>query len=76
MKDEQDEDEVAEAIQRYLAEHPHAADTVEGIAEWWLMRHQVRVTVATVERALRRLAEKGALEIVGEGEHRRYRLKG
>ncbi len=67
--------EVAEAILGYLAEHPQAMDTLEGIAEWWLMRHQVRVDVATLARALSRLTEDGALEGIGTGEHRRFRLK-
>jgi len=67
--------EVADAILAYLAEHPHAADTLEGIAEWWLARHEVRVTVMIVERVLRRLTETCILEVAGEGEHRRYRLR-
>jgi hypothetical protein len=28
--------EIAEAIERYLAKHPEAADSVEGIGAWWL----------------------------------------
>lgn len=28
--------EVVDAILRYLASHPDAADTSEGIAKWWL----------------------------------------
>ena len=28
--------EVADAILRYLARHPDAADTSEGIARWWM----------------------------------------
>ena len=40
-----DEDQVAKDILAYLAEHPQAMDTLEGIAEWWLMRQHIRVTV-------------------------------
>lgn len=69
------DEEVADAILGYLAEHPQAMDTLEGIAEWWLMRHQVYVNVATLARALSRLTEDDALEGIGTGEHRRYRLK-
>lgn len=69
------DDDVAEAVLGYLAEHPQATDTLTGIAEWWLMRHQVRVTVTTLGRVLRRLTERGVLDVIGEGEHRQYRLR-
>lgn len=71
MKDE----DVAQSILAYLAEHPHAMDTAEGIAGWWIMRQQVRVTATTVARVLHQLAERGLLEEVGEGDTRRYRLR-
>ena len=75
MTERSQDAEVEGAILAYLAEHPQAADTLEGIAEWWLARHEVRVTLMTVERALRRLTETCVLEVVGEGERRRYRLR-
>ncbi len=69
------DEEVAQAILAYLAEHPQAMDSVEGIADWWLMRQQMRVAATTVTRVLRELTEKGQVEELGEGEQRRYRLK-
>jgi hypothetical protein len=72
---EQLDQELAEAILAYLAEHPAAMDTVAGIAEWWLMRQRVRVEVERVERVLRRQAEDGVLETLGAGSSRRYRLR-
>jgi hypothetical protein len=69
-----DDDELAEAILGYLAERPQAADTLEGIAEWWLLRQQVRVVVARVERVLGRLTACGILEETGTGDSRRYRV--
>jgi Fe2+ or Zn2+ uptake regulation protein len=72
----QHDEELAEAILQYLAEHPHAMDTLEGIAEWWLMRQQVRVQVNALARVLRQLTEQGFLEAIGSGEDTRYRLKG
>ena len=75
MNDQRDDEKVAKAILAYLDDHPHASDTLEGIAEWWLMRHQVRVTVGTLERALQRLSEQGILEAMGSGQERRYRRK-
>jgi Fe2+ or Zn2+ uptake regulation protein len=69
------DEEVAQSILAYLAEHPQAMDTAEGIAQWWIMRQQIRVTATTVARVLRRLAERGLVEEFGDGEQRRYRLK-
>ncbi len=34
-------------------------DTLEGIAEWWIARQQIRVDVEILARALRRLTERG-----------------
>jgi Fe2+ or Zn2+ uptake regulation protein len=70
-----DEDELAAAILAYLAEHPDASETLDGIAEWWLMRQQIRANVTTLATALRRLTERGVLEEVQVGSTRHYRLK-
>jgi hypothetical protein len=70
-----DEDEVADEILAYLAEHPQAMDNVEGIAEWWLMRQHIRVSVAMLARVLRQLTTQGVLEELGSPEDPRYRLK-
>ena len=69
------EKELAEAIVGYLREHPHAMDTLAGIAEWWIMRQRIRVDVETLGRALQRLTDQGVLEKVGFGESARYRLR-
>ena len=69
------DEEMAEYILGYLSEHPQAMDTTEGIAQWWIMRQQVRVNVTKLTRVLKGLAEKGLLEEFGVGEERRYRLK-
>jgi hypothetical protein len=65
---------MAEAVMEYLAEHPHAMDTQSGIAEWWIMRRQVRVDVELLGRVLAGLTEKGLLGKNGSGEHARYYL--
>ena len=67
--------EVAEAILGYLAEHPQASDTAQGIAQWWIIRQQARVSATAVSRALRELTEKGLLEEICDGTQRRYCLK-
>ena len=69
------EQHLAEAIISYLAEQPGASDTVEGIAEWWIMRNHVRVEVTMVERVLGRLADSGVIEKIGRGDNWRYHLK-
>ena len=70
-----DEEQVAQAILNYLDEHPTAMDTQQGIAEWWLQREQVRVTIEMLVRVLTRLTEDGKLEEIGEGTTRYYRRK-
>jgi hypothetical protein len=69
------EEELAEAILEYLAENPHAMDTLAGIAEWWIPRQRVRTEVDMVARVLKRLTDQGLLESLGTEENRCYRLK-
>jgi hypothetical protein len=48
---------IAREIERYLAEHPHAADTLEGIQRWWLREH----SAPQVARALDCLEARGTV---------------
>lgn len=75
MEKDWPESELEQAIRLYLAEHPEAMDTTEGIAEWWLMRQRIRVDLEALERALSRMTGEGVLEQIGEGHLARYRLK-
>ena len=50
--------EVADAILRYLARHPDAADTDEGIAKWWISGPRSADTDAVLA-ALARLEAQG-----------------
>jgi len=50
--------EVVDAILRYLDRYPDAADTVDGICEWWLPIGW-RVEAHRVEAALERLLAQG-----------------
>ncbi len=75
QEERQHEVEMADAILGYLAEHPRASDTMEGIAEWWIMRHEVRVEVNTLERILRQLINSGLLEKTEVGDQALYHLK-
>ncbi|MGP1677334.1 MAG: hypothetical protein ACTS6J_09275 [Burkholderiales bacterium] len=50
---------VAAAIRRYLQDHPHAADTLEGIALWWLPGNAGSARLANVQRAIEQLVNRG-----------------
>ena len=60
---------------KYLAEHPKAMDTLEGIADWWVMRQQVRVDLDSLGRVLLLLTAQGLIDVDDEGDQARYRLK-
>jgi Fe2+ or Zn2+ uptake regulation protein len=67
--------ELARAVMRYLAEHPQAMDSAQGIAEWWVMREQVRVDVETVAKVLQQLVDEDQIEKVDSANGLLYRLK-
>jgi len=69
------EDELGDAVIEYLVEHPQASDTLEGIAEWWIMRQHVRIEVTTLAKVLRELVGSDVLEKFGEGDKALYHLK-
>jgi hypothetical protein len=52
---------VAAGIRHYLASHPEAGDSVEGIHRWWLSGDAAQESRDTVERALGRLVDEGVL---------------
>lgn len=53
-----------EAIEAYLARHPLAADTEQGIAQWWLPSTGVTVPIVCVRIALDALVQQGRLRAV------------
>ena len=55
----QDVVEAADAIQRYLFVRPNAAETVDGVAEWWLARQRREDAVELARQALQYLEERG-----------------
>lgn len=56
-------DEVAQWISDYLAEHPDAADTAEGVRRWWLAPRHGEVAPELVEQALETLKRSGVVSI-------------
>lgn len=49
-------------IEQHFSENPYAADTVEGIAEWWLARQRYEHAVDRVENALSYLVKTGKVK--------------
>jgi hypothetical protein len=63
------------AIREYVAAHPHAMDTLEGIADWWVASNGARPDELTLNRVLGRLVREGLLEIIRTGRRKLYRLR-
>lgn len=59
-KKQQQRDRLINAIALYLKAHPNAADSVEGIMQWWLPQ-QNPVDMNDLQQALDYLAETGAV---------------
>ena len=49
------------ALARYCEEHPHAADTIDGVRRWWLA--DPAIPIADVEAALEALVKRGTLDV-------------
>ena len=53
--------EVSLKILRYLEKNPNAADTVDGVLEWWLPKQSIVEQEAVVRRALDLLVQRSLL---------------
>jgi hypothetical protein len=53
---------VADQIEGYLESRPHAADTLEGITQWWLLGQGVDVSSLVVLEALNYLSLKSVVK--------------
>jgi hypothetical protein len=66
--------DLAAVILRYLASHPKACDTLEGVSEWWLARQRYEDTRIHVAAALELLLARGEAQAsVGADGHTLYR---
>jgi Fe2+ or Zn2+ uptake regulation protein len=54
---------LATAIEAYLNVHPAAADSAQGIADWWVLETGLKSSVSEVRRALELLMQKGVVEV-------------
>lgn len=52
---------IEEEITRYLVQRPHAADTVDGIRQWWLPRMPLDAAADEIRQALERLVARGTV---------------
>ena len=50
---------MARAILRYLQGHPDAKDTLEGIAQWWLLKEWTERKYNQIESSLSDLVSRG-----------------
>ena len=75
MVDGEADDTLEATILGYLREHPGAMDSLEAIAEWWVMRRVVRVEVEAVERVLDGLVRAGVVDVITVAGTPRYRLR-
>jgi hypothetical protein len=52
---------LAQDIERYLQDRPHASDTIEGIRRWWLGARWADASLPLMQAALDRLVRKGVM---------------
>jgi hypothetical protein len=68
---------IAREILAYLAEHPCAQDTLEGIVEWWLLDQAIRNWTKNVRDVLMELVAEGlVIERKGRDGRTHYRVNG
>jgi len=69
-------DEIRSEILAYLAAHPDSEETLEGIAEWWLLERSIERRLKEVREALEGLVAEGLLERRSRaGSAPRYRIR-
>jgi len=66
---EDDVHSIAAEIMNYLQQRPMAADTLDGIAYWWLVQQAITRHVGLVEKALEYLVREGKIAR-GLSDHR------
>ncbi len=70
-----DKTQIAQEILAYLADHPDAQDTLEGIVQWWLLERKIKYQRDLVEEAIARLVDQKFILTWKDSYSRiRYRL--
>lgn len=65
-------EQARDAIRSFLQRYPHGADTLEGVAQWWLGG---AVAPETVAAALEQLRAAGELEQIRAGQRQVWRRR-
>jgi hypothetical protein len=60
----QDVLKIADEIAAYLDTHQDAADTLEGVIKWWMLRQRIEEASDKVQSAIEYLCEKGIVKEV------------
>jgi hypothetical protein len=71
-KQQDNPDWLKQQVLGYLLRHPEAQDTVEGIAEWWLLERRVEQALANVTKVLSELVAKDYLMATKAEDGRLY----
>lgn len=71
-----DIDELATEIAEYLARHPEAADSLDGIVHWWVGRQRFDCSATRVREALERLVARGLVRRWESGDGTCYYARG
>ena len=59
-------------ILAYLAAHPEAQDTLDGIVEWWLLEQKIERQIASVKEELTWLVKEGLVLACQGGDARTH----
>lgn len=66
---------IEQGILSYLAKHPDAGDTVEGIVQWWLLEQRIERQVAETQNELHKLVCQGLVHEFNDASDRvHYRV--
>jgi len=60
----QDVLKIADEIAAYLKTHQDAADTLEGVIKWWVLRQRIEEASEKVQSAIEYLCDKGVVKEV------------
>ncbi len=55
------ESDLEKEVLKYLLDNPEGKDTIQGIARFWIMGHQIEQIVDDLQRAIGVLVERGYL---------------